>query len=360
MGETIALAGFLGLALGGTGFLKQPFRVLGLTKAQSAAIAVIGALALLVGGVILLSNGQSPDPRTRARSQAERRIQATLGSYLQTNAPTEASFVRQYHIGSDFGDLLVRTNLAPAHQSLEAGQRICELARNVILEVRVVTIDGTTLWGCDRVNSRGNAQLVALAEQQAAAEAEAARLAQEQADAAAQQEREAQVAAQRQTRRPAAQPARSSQRAPAPAAAPASDCHPSYEGECLPNDASDVDCIRGTGKGPVYAYNEDIRIVGPDVFGLDGDDDGLGCDSRDRDGPAPEPEPAPLEEAPPPAESTCHPSYEGECLPIDASDVDCVDGDGNGPVYAYTHNIRVVGPDVFDLDADDDGLGCDS
>jgi hypothetical protein len=203
---------------------------------------------------------------------------------------------------------------------------------------------------------------VALAEQQAAAEAETARLAQEQADAAAQQERAAQVAAQRQTRRPAAQPARSSQRAPAPAAMPASDCHPSYEGECLPIDASDVDCAGGGGNGPVYAQMNDIRVVGPDEYALDRDNDKAACESDDREEAQPDPELAPepeAEEAPPPAESTCHPSYEGECLPIDVSDVDCVDGDGDGPVYAYTHNIRVVGPDVFDLDGNGDKLGCE-
>ncbi|MEU4321141.1 hypothetical protein ACFV24_12125 [Nocardia fluminea] len=43
-------------------------------------------------------------------------------------------------------------------------------------------------------------------------------------------------------------------------------------------------------------------------------------------------------------------------MPID-SDVDCASGSGNGP--AYTGRVRVVGPDVYDLDRDDDGIGCD-
>lgn len=60
-----------------------------------------------------------------------------------------------------------------------------------------------------------------------------------------------------------------------------------------------------------------------------------------------------------PAPSSCHPSYEGACLPPDASDVDCAGGSGNGPVYAKETNIRLVGPDVFDLDRDGDGLGCE-
>ena len=56
----------------------------------------------------------------------------------------------------------------------------------------------------------------------------------------------------------------------------------------------------------------------------------------------------------------CHPSYVGECLPVGAVDVDCAGGGGNGPVYAYTKNIRVVGPDVYGLDRDGDGIGCES
>lgn len=53
----------------------------------------------------------------------------------------------------------------------------------------------------------------------------------------------------------------------------------------------------------------------------------------------------------------CHPSYTGACLPIGASDVDCAGGSGNGP--AYSGRVQVVGPDVFDLDRDGDGIGCE-
>ncbi len=60
------------------------------------------------------------------------------------------------------------------------------------------------------------------------------------------------------------------------------------------------------------------------------------------------------------ARAVCHPSYEGECLPPSASDVDCAGGSGNGPVYARTKNIRVVGPDVYDLDRDGNGLACET
>jgi hypothetical protein len=42
------------------------------------------------------------------------------------------------------------------------------------------------------------------------------------------------------------------------------------------------------------------------------------------------------------------------------SDADCAGGSGNGPWYVQEKNIGVVGPDVFGLDADHDGLGCEA
>ena len=53
----------------------------------------------------------------------------------------------------------------------------------------------------------------------------------------------------------------------------------------------------------------------------------------------------------------CHPSYKLACLKPNASDYDCRGGTGNGPYY--TGLVRVVGPDVFRLDADHDGWGCE-
>jgi hypothetical protein len=53
----------------------------------------------------------------------------------------------------------------------------------------------------------------------------------------------------------------------------------------------------------------------------------------------------------------CHPSYAGACIPVDATDVDCIGGRGNGPYYIG--RVRVVGPDVYELDRDGDGIACD-
>jgi hypothetical protein len=53
----------------------------------------------------------------------------------------------------------------------------------------------------------------------------------------------------------------------------------------------------------------------------------------------------------------CHPSYKLKCLKPNAYDYDCIGGSGNGPLYIGL--VKVVGPDVFRLDADHDGWGCE-
>lgn len=75
------------------------------------------------------------------------------------------------------------------------------------------------------------------------------------------------------------------------------------------------------------------------------------------------PAPAPAAPAPPPAAPTpspsgaCHPSYADACLDPSVSDYDCIGGSGNGP--GYTAKVRVVGPDVYRLDSNGDGYGCE-
>jgi hypothetical protein len=53
----------------------------------------------------------------------------------------------------------------------------------------------------------------------------------------------------------------------------------------------------------------------------------------------------------------CDPNYSGACVPI-ASDVDCAGGSGNGPAYVQGP-VRVIGKDIYDLDSDGDGIGCE-
>lgn len=55
--------------------------------------------------------------------------------------------------------------------------------------------------------------------------------------------------------------------------------------------------------------------------------------------------------------SSCDSNYSGACVPI-ASDVDCAGGSGNGPAYV-SGPVYVVGSDIYDLDRDGNGVGCE-
>ena len=51
----------------------------------------------------------------------------------------------------------------------------------------------------------------------------------------------------------------------------------------------------------------------------------------------------------------CNPNYSG-CLAT-SGDYDCAGGGGDGPLYVGA--VQVIGTDVFALDADGDGVGCE-
>jgi hypothetical protein len=76
--------------------------------------------------------------------------------------------------------------------------------------------------------------------------------------------------------------------------------------------------------------------------------------------PPPPPTTAPPPPPPPPTSPprNCDPSYPDVCLNPNAEDYDCAGGSGNGPLYV-DGPISVSPPDPFDLDADDDGIGCE-
>lgn len=54
----------------------------------------------------------------------------------------------------------------------------------------------------------------------------------------------------------------------------------------------------------------------------------------------------------------CDPNYSGACVPI-ASDVDCLGGSGNGPAYVKGP-VYVIGKDIYHLDSDGNGIGCEN
>jgi hypothetical protein len=55
----------------------------------------------------------------------------------------------------------------------------------------------------------------------------------------------------------------------------------------------------------------------------------------------------------------CDSNYKGRCLKPNVSDYDCAGGSGNGPYYV-SGPFRVVGKDHYRLDADHDGIACES
>lgn len=59
--------------------------------------------------------------------------------------------------------------------------------------------------------------------------------------------------------------------APAAEPEPAGDCNPAYSGACVPTGVRDVDCTELSAR--------DFASVGSDPYGLDGDDDGVACES---------------------------------------------------------------------------------
>lgn len=61
-------------------------------------------------------------------------------------------------------------------------------------------------------------------------------------------------------------------------AAAGSGCDPNYDGACVPI-ASDVDCAGGEGNGPAYVEGP-VYVIGSDIYGLDGNGDGVGCEPR--------------------------------------------------------------------------------
>jgi hypothetical protein len=61
-----------------------------------------------------------------------------------------------------------------------------------------------------------------------------------------------------------------------PTTQPTSQCHPSYAGACLDPSVSDYDCLGGSGNGP--GYTGLVSVIGPDQYGLDADNDGIGCE----------------------------------------------------------------------------------
>ncbi|WP_235505633.1 hypothetical protein [Arthrobacter sp. Leaf337] len=129
-------------------------------------------------------------------------------------------------------------------------------------------------------DARAAAEAAAKVAADKAAQEAAAKAAQEQAAAetARQQAAAAETARQQQAAAAAAAAAAAKAQVPVQPAAPAapSGCDPNYAGGCVPV-ASDVDCAGGSGNGPAYVRGP-VTVVGSDIYGLDNDRDGVGCE----------------------------------------------------------------------------------
>lgn len=77
-----------------------------------------------------------------------------------------------------------------------------------------------------------------------------------------------------------------------------------------------------------------------------------------RSSPHPPPASPPATPPIPPSPTPPSPTCQGACLDPYAYDYDCLGGSGDGPLY--TGRVLVVGYDHYGLDADGDGIGCDS
>jgi hypothetical protein len=128
----------------------------------------------------------------------------------------------------------------------------------------------------------------------------------------------------------------------AAADAPAGDCaaYADSDGWCV-DGIGDYDCAGGSGNGPNYAP-EGVRVVEPgrDPFGLDRDEDGIGCDPYR----APAPPPPPADPPPPPPPASTDPRF-GTCAEAKAA--------GYGPYHAGQTEYG------WYRDADSDGVVCE-
>jgi micrococcal nuclease len=130
---------------------------------------------------------------------------------------------------------------------------------------------------------------------------------------------------------------------PEPEALTSGKCDPNYEGACVPlyERAGDLDCAD---------IASAITVVGSDPHGVDGDNDGRGCESYGGGNAAAVPTPA----ADAATAGNCDPNYEGACVPLydQAGDLDCAD---------IGSAVTVVGSDPHGFDGNDnDGRGCES
>ena len=149
----------------------------------------------------------------------------------------------------------------------------------------VLVVGGLAAWGIVEATSSdgdGGAGLVESAQeervQQRIERLERMLIAIDRADQQPTARQKARRAAARQAARQKQRATRRAQKAAAgkAAAGGGGNCDPSYEGACLDPNAADYDCSDGSGDGPEYTGR--VTVVGDDHYGLDSNNDGIGCE----------------------------------------------------------------------------------
>jgi membrane protein involved in colicin uptake len=147
----------------------------------------------------------------------------------------------------------------------------------IVAVVAAPLIAGLALTGCSASdntsaeNNQGSTSVapapqssVSKAQQVANKKAEKKAQAQEKARVKAQAARDAAAAKARAAAAKAREAAKAQKKA-----AQARSCDPGYQGACVPNVSYDLDCAD---------IGTSVRVVGRDQHGLDGDNDGVGCE----------------------------------------------------------------------------------
>jgi uncharacterized membrane protein YgcG len=134
-------------------------------------------------------------------------------------------------------------------------------------------------------------------------------------------------------------------------------CTPGYSPCLIDHGGADYDCAGGSGNGPYYTKSGVVyQVTGSDPYGLDRNHNGQGCET----GGGSSGGTGSGGSAGGGGGSDCTPGYSPCLVYHGGADYDCSGGGGNGPYYTAPGVVyRVTGPDIYGLDSNGNGLGCE-
>ncbi len=232
--------------------------VFGQTTGRLRAVIAFGTLALLIAGCAPKAPVSAPADLSSSTSQSASASASPSETSLALTACTSEKATEQQG-GEDYVCTTDEAGMLVWMESSASKKLMDERAAAAAL-----------------IAAKKAAEQKAAAEKLAAQKAAAAKAAAQKAAAerAAAEKRAAEAAAAQAAAAAAA--AAAAQQQAAQQQAQQSSCDPNYAGACVPI-ASDVDCAGGSGNGPAYVQGP-VRVVGSDIYGLDRDGDGIGCE----------------------------------------------------------------------------------